>query len=96
MPEDASLSPAELKDAFEQTDRVTVYLALPNLHLGRPNAQGPDGGDQARFGVDTHELEDENSGINPQPVPAANKRQVTLNTGSRVAVATPAGTGSCP
>ena len=32
----------------------------------------------------------------PTTNPAANKRQVTLNTGSRVAIATPAGTGSCP
>lgn len=32
----------------------------------------------------------------PTTNPAANKRQVTLNTGSRVAITTPAGTGSCP
>lgn len=68
IPEDGLLPAADLKAAFERANQVTVYLALPLLHLGRANVclNGPaDGG---RYLVDTQELEDENTGINPQPV----------------------------
>jgi type VI secretion system protein ImpJ len=68
IPEDAVLTPVELKNAFERTGSVTVFVGVPSLHLGRANVQSGEGVDGARFLVDTQELEDENTGINPQPI----------------------------
>lgn len=68
VPEDTSLSPLEFKPAFEKTSTVTVYLGVPALHLGRPNVQMPGSTDDVRYLIDTQELEDENTGLNPQPV----------------------------
>jgi type VI secretion system protein ImpJ len=68
IPEDGLLPAADLKSAFERANRVTVYLALPLLHLGRANACQNGPADGGRYLVDTQELEDENTGINPQPV----------------------------
>ena len=68
IPEDATLSPIELKGAFEKENRVTVYLALPNRHIGRPNISGVEEGELVRYRVDTLEMEDENTGLNPQQV----------------------------
>jgi type VI secretion system protein ImpJ len=62
------ISPIDLRAAFAQSNKVTVYLGLPSFHLGRPNAANGPAGD-ARFVVDTSELEDENSGGNPQSIP---------------------------
>jgi type VI secretion system protein ImpJ len=67
VPEDAVLSPLELKQAFERNSSVTIYVGVPNLHLGRANV-GTGNGDESRYLVDTQELEDENTGINPQPI----------------------------
>lgn len=68
IPGDATLAPIDLKAVFEKQNAVTVYLGLPNLHLGRANVATV-GSEDARFLIDTQELEDENTGINPQPVP---------------------------
>jgi type VI secretion system protein ImpJ len=68
IPEDGLLPPVELKEAFEKADVVTVYVAVPVLYLGRANVAGESTGDGARFRLDTQELEDENTGVNPQPV----------------------------
>src|SRR5262249_34964002 len=46
----------------------TVYLAVPMLRLGRANAPGNDQADGTRYVLDTQDLEDENTGINPQPI----------------------------
>ncbi|MGF1579716.1 MAG: type VI secretion system baseplate subunit TssK [Gemmataceae bacterium] len=71
VPEDGSLDPVEdeLREALEGRSTVDVYLAIPNLHLGRANIQGPDNRDQARYSIEVQELEDENTGINPQQIP---------------------------
>ena len=67
IPEDGLLPAVELKAAFEQHAAVTVFLAVPLLHLGRANAAAG-AGSEARFLLDTQELEDENTGVNPQPL----------------------------
>jgi type VI secretion system protein ImpJ len=68
IPEDGLLPPLDLKPAFEQSGAVTVYLAVPSLNLGKANV-GDDGQLQdSRYKLDTQELEDENTGVNPQPV----------------------------
>lgn len=68
IPEDGLLPPLDLKAAFEATNPVTVYLAVPSLNLGKANV-GDDGQSEgSRYKLDTQELEDENTGVNPQPV----------------------------
>ncbi len=68
IPEDGTLPAADLKPAFEAENLVTIYLAVPLLHLGRANAATSARSDSARYLTDSLELEDENTGINPQPV----------------------------
>lgn len=67
IPEDGLLPALELKAPFEQAASLTVYLAIPVLHLGRANASTT-AASEARYLLDTQELEDENTGVNPQPL----------------------------
>ncbi len=68
VPEDAVLPALDLKPALEQTRAVTVFLAVPVVNLGKANAAAGTPADGARYLLDTQELEDENSGVNPQPI----------------------------
>jgi type VI secretion system protein ImpJ len=68
IPEDGQLPPIELKKAFEDSNSVTVYLAVPVLNLGKANTGNNGSSDGARYLLDTQELEDENTGVNPQPL----------------------------
>ncbi len=68
VPEDGTLTEIDLKGAFGQRHGVTVYLAVPVLQLTRANVDQPQQRSVARFVVDTVELEDENTGQNPQLV----------------------------
>lgn len=67
VPDDGVLPALDLKPALEQARSVTVVLAVPVARPGRANAAA-DPADRARYLVETQELEDENSGVNPQPV----------------------------
>lgn len=67
VPDDVELAPLPLRDAFASANLVTVYLALPILALGQPNAS-PDSAPLARFRVLAEEIEDENTGGNPQTI----------------------------
>src|SRR3984885_7649230 len=68
VPEDGLLPELELKDALERSPTVTVYVGLPVLRMGRANASADGSGEMARYLVDAQEMEDENTGVNPQPV----------------------------
>ncbi|MBL8798693.1 MAG: type VI secretion system baseplate subunit TssK [Planctomycetia bacterium] len=68
IPEDGVLPPLDLKPAFEKSNNVTIYLAVPVLNLGKANAADNGQADGARYKLDTQELEDENTGVNPQPL----------------------------
>src|SRR5262249_52146415 len=68
IPEDGTLPALELKNAFDQSGTVTIFLALPALNLGKANAAGNGASEGARYLLDTQELEDENTGVNPQPI----------------------------
>jgi type VI secretion system protein ImpJ len=63
VPEDGVLPALDLRPAFGRESALTVHLALPVLRVGRANT-----GEGSRFLVDRTELEDENTGDNPQPV----------------------------
>ncbi len=66
VPEDCTLPPFDLKSAFEKSNRVTVYLAVPSMHTGRANVAKNGTAGTTRYLVETEEMEDENSGGNPQ------------------------------
>jgi type VI secretion system protein ImpJ len=67
VPGDVTLPALDLKGAFQPGQPLTVYLAQPVLDLGRSNVT-EEGDPTARFRLDTQEVEDENTGVNPQPV----------------------------
>ncbi len=66
VPEDGTLPAVELKPAFEKGNNVAVYVGIPVTHLGRANVSMNNGAEGVRYVLDTLELEDENSGLNPQ------------------------------
>jgi type VI secretion system protein ImpJ len=68
IPEDGVLPNLDLKDAFEKGNSFQVFLGVPVLNLGKANVSGGPAADGARFVLDAQELEDENTGVNPQPI----------------------------
>jgi type VI secretion system protein ImpJ len=68
IPEDGDLAAVDLRPALEEATGVTVFLAVPVVNLSKANVSGDGTGDGARYHVDSQELEDENTGVNPQPV----------------------------
>lgn len=68
IPEDGNLPNFDLKNAFTDGNTVTVYLAIPALQVARANVDAAGAANGARFVIDTQQLEDENTGLNPQPV----------------------------
>lgn len=67
IPEDGILPTLDLKGVFQPGQPLTVYLALPVRNLGKANV-AEESDPNARFKLDTQELEDENTGVNPQPI----------------------------
>jgi type VI secretion system protein ImpJ len=69
VPRDGSLSELDLKPALETSRKVTVHLAVPSLKSSQANVSqdGPTSG--MRYYVINQQLEDENLGVNPQPIP---------------------------
>lgn len=65
IPEDGTLPPLDLKEAFSKATLLTVFLAVPLYHAGRRNISEASG-DDARFRLDQQELVDENTGDNSQ------------------------------
>jgi type VI secretion system protein ImpJ len=63
VPHDGELAPLDLRGALGGGGSTTLLLGVPVLRLGRPNAAA-----DARFAVETADLEDENTGVNPQQV----------------------------
>lgn len=68
IPDDGVLPVRDLKGAFDKNVHVTVYLAVPVLRLGAANIGESSGMTNARFAVDTQQLEDENTGVNSQSI----------------------------
>ena len=59
----------DLKAVFERGNTLTVYLAVPVVNSGRPNvaAEG-EASEAVRYVLGTQMIEDENTGVNPQPI----------------------------
>ncbi|MBP3957276.1 type VI secretion system baseplate subunit TssK [Gemmata sp. G18] len=68
VPTDGLLPTLELKGLFEPGQPLMVYLATPALNLGKANISEDVPDPNARYRLDTQELEDENTGVNPQPI----------------------------
>ncbi|HWY86959.1 MAG TPA: type VI secretion system baseplate subunit TssK [Gemmataceae bacterium] len=79
VPGDIILPALDLKDALQQQGSVTVLLAVPTLRLGKPNvgnrldpapadSSSDDGQGDARYVVAVQNLEDENTGLDSQPI----------------------------
>src|SRR5205823_556513 len=58
----------DLKGAFERGHDVVVSLGVPVLSPGRSNAAANGQAEGVRYLVGTQVLEDENTGVNPQPI----------------------------
>ena len=67
LPEDGELPALDLKAALPGEGAVGVFLGVPVLHLGRPNVAGGRAG-EGRYLLDALDLEDENTGLHPQPI----------------------------
>ena len=69
VPRDGRLPDLDLKAALESHRKVTVHLGVPVLKSSHRNVSddGPVGG--MRYYVINQQLEDENLGVNPQPIP---------------------------
>lgn len=67
VPDDAELAVLDLKPIFAEKRDVVIYLAVASLHLGRPNVT-TNGKLDTRFKIESQELEDENTGLNPRQV----------------------------
>jgi type VI secretion system protein ImpJ len=69
VPEDCLVPELDLKEAFgDRVSTVTVYVGLPVMRLGRVNVADDQHRATARYVLETQEVEDENTGVNPQPV----------------------------
>jgi type VI secretion system protein ImpJ len=69
VPRDGKLTELDLKPALETHRKVTVHLAVPVLKTSAANVNedGPASG--TRYYLINQQLEDENLGVNPQPIP---------------------------
>ena len=68
VPEDGLLPALDLKAALEAAPSVTVFLALPVVNLGKANVPAEGSDEAPRYLLQTQELEDENTGVNPQKI----------------------------
>src|SRR5262249_46764575 len=68
IPEDGLLPALDLKPVFDRESAVTLFLAVPMLQLGRVNVADRGVSEGGRFVLDSQQLEDENTGINPQGI----------------------------
>jgi type VI secretion system protein ImpJ len=68
VPEDGPLPELDLKPALESNPKVTISLGIPLLKSSHPNIAADGPSDSARYYLITQQLDDENLGVNPQPI----------------------------
>jgi type VI secretion system protein ImpJ len=69
VPQDGPLPDLALKPVLESQRKVTIHLGVPVLKSGQANVSERGPSDGMRYYVATPQLEDENLGVNPQPIP---------------------------
>jgi type VI secretion system protein ImpJ len=67
LPDDGPEPSLDLKPLFVGKSRVEISLAVPQLRVGSAN-QATDAAPLGRFKVESLPIEDENTGVNPQPL----------------------------
>src|SRR5262249_39315983 len=68
VPEDGPVSALNLEPALEKNAKVTVHLGVPVLRSGQANVAEDGPQDDARYYVLSHQVDDENQGVDPQPI----------------------------
>ncbi len=68
LPEDAVPPDLDLKAAFTDRTNLPVFLAIPKWRPGQPNLVTPTATAPARYKAAPLPVDDENTGVNPQPV----------------------------
>ncbi len=68
VPDDGVLPALDLKPLLTGDSTLTLFLGVPVVHVGRANVAGSQPAEGGRYLLDTLDLEDENTGLNPQPV----------------------------
>ncbi len=68
VPDDGPLPELDLKPALEANRRVTIYLGVPLLQSSHPNVSTGGPSDNLRYYLITRQVDDENLGVNPQPL----------------------------
>jgi type VI secretion system protein ImpJ len=68
IPADGTVDPVELKGALAGSGSVVVYLAVPSLQSGRANVEEVPTANGPRYWVDRLEVDDENTGSEPQSI----------------------------
>jgi type VI secretion system protein ImpJ len=68
VPEDGPLPELDLKPALETNRRVTILLGVPVLKSSHPNISTDGPSDSNRYYLVTQQVDDENLGVNPQPI----------------------------
>ena len=69
VPKDGTLPELDLKPALEGNRNVTVHLAVPVLKSSQSNVSDDGPAPGTRYYVINRQVEDENLGANPQPIP---------------------------
>ncbi len=68
VPEDGPLPALDLKPALEASRKVTVHLGIPLLQSSHPNVTTEGLSENQRYHLITRQMDDENLGVNPQPI----------------------------
>jgi type VI secretion system protein ImpJ len=68
LPDDAPAPDLDLKPAFADRTSLDVYIAIPKWRPGQPNLHTATATAPARFTAAPLPVDDENTGVNPQPV----------------------------
>jgi type VI secretion system protein ImpJ len=68
IPDEGTLPTLDLKTAFAENNNPTVCLAVPVANLKQANVSANGPVERARFRLDVQDMEDENTGFNPQPI----------------------------
>jgi type VI secretion system protein ImpJ len=68
VPEDGPLPELDLKPALEGNRKLTVHLGVPLIKSSQPNVAADGPSDSTRYHLITQQLDDENLGVNSQPI----------------------------
>lgn len=68
VPGDTTVSPVELKPLLTGKSNLMVYLAVPSLLSKRANVEAAPTADGPRYWTETIDTEDENTGLDEQPI----------------------------